>query len=662
MTLSAMACCSRGSRPSAPRSSCKARPLANTVGFPSSEIDKRSTPAPRPSPGQPASPPPRPRYNPLPRTVPTAPAATPAQSHPTNPAAQAPPAPHPAPATPRLAAEDATIEHDRLAPWRQVCRPQPSRISRPSADPPPRRPRPSRSRAHRTHCRPTAAPTALPLLAEVLSRQRRPHPRPRHPAPCPTHHRVTAPPSPPGPRPAAPGPPTRCPFPDDWCILPILKRAPDLTEDCALTLNQEIKKHRAHIRSDGYAMSVGELISMYDGKEIDVRPQFQRFFRWTESQKSRLIESLLLGIPIPSIFVSQREDGVWDVIDGQQRLSTIFQFVGILRGEDGNRRDPLKLTATRYLKALDGKVWKSENSSTIGQDNQLLIKRSKIDVKIILRESSEETKYELFQRLNTGGSQLSEQEIRNVIIIMLDPRFYEWMEQLARDEHFIACTSLSDRALSQRYDLELVMRFIALGSLKDSDLRIRDLGDFLDEEAQRVAESSDFNRQEEARVFQTTFSELASKYGDDIFRRFDQTKARHLGGFLISAFEAFAISLGSHVRQRSNVSLDEPRFRQIVKDTWSDQKFLTAIGSGIPAGSRIPQGDTVRKEAHKEMPVRDQTELMNRLDRELAWRKRELTTLAFAVADANPVTALRAGICLLYAHWEGFIKLRHKVI
>ena len=172
-----------------------------------------------------------------------------------------------------------------------------------------------------------------------------------------------------------------------------------------MTLNEEIKKHRSHIRSDGYAMSVGELISMYQSGEIDVRPQFQRFFRWTESQKSRLIESLLLGIPIPSIFVSQREDGVWDAIDGQQRLSTIFQFVGILRGENGAIRDPLTLTETRYLKALGGKTW-SENSgsgSGIGQDNQLLIKRSKIDVKIILRESSDDSKYELFQRLNTGG-------------------------------------------------------------------------------------------------------------------------------------------------------------------------------------------------------------------------------------------------------------------
>jgi hypothetical protein len=354
-----------------------------------------------------------------------------------------------------------------------------------------------------------------------------------------------------------------------------------------VTLNEEIKKHRAHIRSDGYAMSVGELISLYENGEIDVRPQFQRFFRWTESQKSRLIESLLLGIPIPSIFVSQREDGVWDVIDGQQRLSTIFQFVGILRGENKLPRDPLTLTETRYLKALGGKTWVDNSGSGIGQENQLLIKRSKIDIKIILRESSEDSKYELFQRLNTGGSQLSEQEIRNVIVIMIDPLFYGWMEALAMDENFKACTSLSDRALNERYDIELVMRFLALGRLEESDLKIRDLGDFLDVEAERLAKSDEFDRREEARVFTTTFEELASRYGDNIFRRYDQQKGRHLGGFLISAFEAFAISLSWHVR-RGSVNLRTDRLKELVEETWSDNEFLDAIGSGIRAGSRIP--------------------------------------------------------------------------
>lgn len=71
-----------------------------------------------------------------------------------------------------------------------------------------------------------------------------------------------------------------------------------------MSLNEEIKARRAEIRSDGYPMSIGELINMYKDGGLNIHPEFQRFFRWTVEQKSKLIESILLGIPLPSIFVS----------------------------------------------------------------------------------------------------------------------------------------------------------------------------------------------------------------------------------------------------------------------------------------------------------------------------------------------------------------------
>jgi hypothetical protein len=88
-----------------------------------------------------------------------------------------------------------------------------------------------------------------------------------------------------------------------------------------------------------------------------LHPDFQRFFRWDEEQKSRLIESVLLGIPLPSVFVFQRKDGVWDVIDGVQRLSTIFQFLGILEDSSEKLVTPLRLQSTRYLPSLKDKAW-----------------------------------------------------------------------------------------------------------------------------------------------------------------------------------------------------------------------------------------------------------------------------------------------------------------
>ena len=80
-----------------------------------------------------------------------------------------------------------------------------------------------------------------------------------------------------------------------------------------MSLIDEIDLRRREIRTDGYAMSIGEWISLYEKKELDIHPEFQRFFRWTDTQKTNLIESILLGIPLPPIFVSQRKNGVWDI-------------------------------------------------------------------------------------------------------------------------------------------------------------------------------------------------------------------------------------------------------------------------------------------------------------------------------------------------------------
>src|SRR5579859_4912379 len=115
-----------------------------------------------------------------------------------------------------------------------------------------------------------------------------------------------------------------------------------------MSLQQEIDEQRSEIRTDEYGMSIGELISLYQNQELNIHPEFQRFYRWTPAQKSRLIESILLWLPIPPIFVWQTKDGVWDVIDGLQRLSTIFEFLGILKKEDGTSVAPLVLAKPKY--------------------------------------------------------------------------------------------------------------------------------------------------------------------------------------------------------------------------------------------------------------------------------------------------------------------------
>lgn len=90
-----------------------------------------------------------------------------------------------------------------------------------------------------------------------------------------------------------------------------------------MSLQDEISLRASQIYRESYQMSIGELINLYKDGELDIHPEFQRVFRWSDYQKTKLIESIMLNIPIPPIFVSQNEEGVWDVIDGVQRLSLI---------------------------------------------------------------------------------------------------------------------------------------------------------------------------------------------------------------------------------------------------------------------------------------------------------------------------------------------------
>ncbi len=171
-------------------------------------------------------------------------------------------------------------------------------------------------------------------------------------------------------------------------------------------LIEQIEEKRKEIHTDAYPMSIGEIINLYVDDDLDIHSDFQRVYRWSDIQKSRLIESILLGIPLPSFFVAQREDGVWDVVDGLQRLSTIFSFLGIYKNEGDEVEPPLILKGTEYLPSLEGMGWNEELSpnSHFSKELQRSFKREKVDLKIIKKESDEHTKYELFQRLNTFGS------------------------------------------------------------------------------------------------------------------------------------------------------------------------------------------------------------------------------------------------------------------
>ncbi|WP_286802524.1 MULTISPECIES: DUF262 domain-containing protein [Sphingobacterium] len=150
--------------------------------------------------------------------------------------------------------------------------------------------------------------------------------------------------------------------------------------------------------------SLRQIMDLIDSEDIELSPDFQRNFIWDRTRQSRLIESILLGLPLPSIYLSQYEDGRLTVVDGLQRLSTIRAF---LKGD-------LKLTNLEYLVECNGLYF----NGLEGFLSPLRLRRftqTQVMCFVIDYRSPSKLKFDLFRRLNTGGKPLNNQEIRNCL-------------------------------------------------------------------------------------------------------------------------------------------------------------------------------------------------------------------------------------------------------
>lgn len=354
-----------------------------------------------------------------------------------------------------------------------------------------------------------------------------------------------------------------------------------------------MEQRRKTIHTERLSMSIGELQGLYERKEVDIHPKFQRILRWSLEQKTKLIESLLLRIPVPPIFVAADEKGYWDVVDGVQRLGTILEFLGVLRNAEGEDVPPLVLMKTQLLPQLAGTRFGEVDP---GDDNdpkkfepalQLEFKRSRLDLHIIQRESDPSSKYELFERLNTGGSAASDQEVRNCVLVWMNEPFYDWMRTLAQSGAFFDCIQLTDRLEKQQYRMELLLRFLAFRRRIDSELEINDLGEFLNAENRRLATDTALDRDKEATVLNDTFGLLFDALETDAFRKYDPYKQKFLGGFLISAYEAVALGVAHNISKWKKTKSAASVLSERVKTLWEQEEFTDNIGIGVPARERI---------------------------------------------------------------------------
>lgn len=357
-----------------------------------------------------------------------------------------------------------------------------------------------------------------------------------------------------------------------------------------MSLDQEIEVARKEIVADGYDMSVGEIMNLYKDEEIVINPSFQRLFRWTDSQKTRFIESLLLGIPIPPIFVVQGEKGVWELIDGLQRLSTVLEFAGLLRGENGAMVPASSLGGTAFLPALAGKRWEpsaEDAGDGIGKEQQLQIKRARLRVEILKKESDPRAKFELFQRLNSGGANLTPQEVRNSVGVMLNPGFVDWLVLRSNDVNFRLTTAQTETALEQQAGVELALRFFAFRNVPYT--AGLDVHEYLDQGLEAMASDNNFPRQAEEEVFTQTFQWLGEALGDRAFKKWNAQQNQFMGKFLMSGFEVIAVGVAANAAALDGMPAAARNAHLVarVQALWSDAVFNANSGAGVRGTTRL---------------------------------------------------------------------------
>lgn len=357
-------------------------------------------------------------------------------------------------------------------------------------------------------------------------------------------------------------------------------------------LDEEIAQAQRLVRTDAYQMSIGEIVSMYEADELIINPDFQRLFRWTISQKSRLIESLLLGIPVPSIFVFEKDDGKWELVDGLQRISTILQFMGILKSPDGGLVEPSILEAPKYLPSLHNVVWEASDRVQVAsmqeqvpltKTHQLAIRRARMGVEILKRPSDNKTKFDLFQRLNAGGTQANAQELRNCVMLMVNDAFFKLVKEEAERAPFLEVVDVSPEQAEKQRHVELAVRFLVHMYVPYDG--ILDVEEYIDEGI--VAIASGHAPAGAVDGMRRTFEILNSAAGKDALRRYDHEGGRHTGKVGLVGLEGIAVGVGKNLAAIE--SLDDPIgfTRQRLRDFWTQPELATFISPGLRGTRRI---------------------------------------------------------------------------
>ncbi len=310
---------------------------------------------------------------------------------------------------------------------------------------------------------------------------------------------------------------------------------------------------------------VRQLMDMMSEKEIDV-PKIQRHYVWTTKIASRFIESILLDLPLPSIFLAKNEEGKFIVIDGLQRLTTLFKYTteGLKDGK------VFKLSTSKDIR----QEWRGKAFKELSVEDQRRIRNKLLHAIIV--EQKEPTNfnglYLIFERINSGGLQLNQQEIRNAIFqypineaINALNNSHTWRKMFGTD---VPHTRMRDN--------EMILRFLALNNLnisnyhKDSLNMVTLLNDFLSNNRKSNEATIELIKSQ----FLETIDIVSKLFGYEIFRTNIQTM-QVSQKFYATTYDAIMLST-SFAKRRSVLFNEIKDASQKVKTLFADKEFREA--------------------------------------------------------------------------------------
>lgn len=327
------------------------------------------------------------------------------------------------------------------------------------------------------------------------------------------------------------------------------------------------------IRVERSTPTIDLLTRRIEHGEINLAPDFQRKGGiWTEEAKSRLIESILIRIPLPAFYVDATDEDRWLVVDGLQRLTTLKRFVV---------EKDLKLGGLEFLSELEGKTF-----DDLPRNLQRRIEETEVIVFLIQPGTPPAVKFNIFKRINTGGLPLSAQEIRNAIN---GDRVREFIKKLVESNAFRTATSnsIGDKRMADR---ECITRFAAFMLISPANYSGKDFDNFLNTTMSRLDDPKQVTESDLLKLandFEKAMQRARRTFGKYAFRKYYGSN-RRLSPINKALFESMSCSLARLTENESQ--LLEERKDQALKAFAAlnnDADFSASISQGTGDPNRV---------------------------------------------------------------------------